>query len=113
TQLREMLSGLAGLGTLPGEEQKAVEEAADKAEEVQEAVEDVVDQAVETAEGAGDASGEGGGNAHGAHRRLLARERAPGRRHRPDRGRRGAGLRLDLDLRGLRVRLLHPAGLVG
>jgi hypothetical protein len=52
TQLREMLSGLAGLGTLPGEEQKKVEEATDKVDEVQESVEEVVDQAVEVAEAA-------------------------------------------------------------
>jgi hypothetical protein len=56
TQLREMLSGLANLGTLPGDEQKKVEEAEEAAEEVQEAVEDVVDQAVETAEAAAEAS---------------------------------------------------------
>jgi hypothetical protein len=43
TQLREMLSGLAGLGTLPGEQQAVVEEAAEKAEEVQEAVEEAMD----------------------------------------------------------------------
>ena len=47
---REMLSGLAGLGTLPGQEQKAVEKAAEKAEDLQDAVEEVVDQAIETGE---------------------------------------------------------------
>jgi hypothetical protein len=36
--LREMLSGLAGLGTLPSEQQATVEEAAEKVEDVQEAV---------------------------------------------------------------------------
>src|ERR671916_221044 len=50
TQLREMLSGLAGLGTLPGTEQKAVEQAAEVAEDIQEAVEDVVDQEIAAAE---------------------------------------------------------------
>src|SRR4029450_1672937 len=33
TQLREMLSGLAGLGTLPSEQQATVEEAAEKVED--------------------------------------------------------------------------------
>ena len=50
TQLREMLSVLAGLGNLPGTAEKTVEEAAEKAEEIQEAVEDVVEQAVEAGE---------------------------------------------------------------
>jgi cell division septum initiation protein DivIVA len=40
TQLREMLSGLAGLGTLPTEQQATVEEAAEKIEDVQEAVDE-------------------------------------------------------------------------
>jgi hypothetical protein len=56
TQLREMLSGLANLGTLPGEEQKKVEDAAETAEDVQDAVEDALDQAVETAEAAAEAA---------------------------------------------------------
>jgi hypothetical protein len=45
-----MLSGLAGLGTLPGQEQKVVEEAAEQAEELEEALDEVVDQAVEAGE---------------------------------------------------------------
>jgi hypothetical protein len=65
TQLREMLSGLAGLGTLPGEEQKTVEEAAEKADEVADAVEEVVDAAVETAEKA-EAGSEAGADAGGS-----------------------------------------------
>jgi hypothetical protein len=43
-----MLSGLAGLGNLPGTEQQVVEEAADKAEDIQEAVEDAIEAGSES-----------------------------------------------------------------
>jgi hypothetical protein len=49
-----MLTGLAGLGSLPGEQQAVVEEAAEKVEDVQEAVDD----ATETANGESDDSGD-------------------------------------------------------
>jgi hypothetical protein len=53
TQLREMLSGLAGLGTLPTEQQATVEEAAEKVEDVREAVDEAT---------AGDSNGESEGS---------------------------------------------------
>jgi ArsR family metal-binding transcriptional regulator len=55
TQLREMLSGLAGLGTLPSEQQATVEEAAEKVEDVQEAVDEAVADAGDN-NGASDAN---------------------------------------------------------